>query len=79
MLRVGLFDKTHRSCEIVAHQDDDIALKVYDKLLNVKLPTYSIYMGYNLEWNQEATNPPPCYYRGFLPEKEHIFPVWPSR
>jgi hypothetical protein len=33
------------------------ALKTYDNLLNVKLPTsYSMYMGYNVEWN-EPTDP----------------------
>jgi len=57
----------------VAHQDDDIALKVYDKLLNVKLPTCSIYMGYNLEWNQEATNPPRVTTADFCLKKSIFF------
>jgi LmbE family N-acetylglucosaminyl deacetylase len=49
------------------------ALKVYDKLLNVKLPTYSIYMGYNLEWNQEATNPPRVTTADFCLKKSIFF------
>ena len=50
------------------------ALSHYDHMTGVKLPAdYSIYMGYNLEWNEESTNPPRVSTEEFCLKKSIFF------